>query len=332
MVRLFRCYPDSACGTKPPVLPLWATCADKDVETVTKAANAIGITGQYSCAKGVLDGACGMAMAPQLCPVTCNLCPWLSAWTFIEGSPKSQRFCLASSQSCDFTTSCGGDVTSASECQTASIELGLNGSVNVLDDIAGAQTNFPRGCFYVQEGSGLYWNANGSQGSSINFAKSICRWQNTSGFTLPEPSRETVDACGETHTLMPVYSIAAQAFDAALAALNNKQVAKFMLRIGEGHAYVHKQISFSGAKGRKVVVLAGARSSEGSVPHTSVNLGGTHIFISSGMPGQSISLCMQDLRLHNGKADKIGEEGGKSTELATHSPVTSWLTPNLYQN
>ena len=45
--------------------------------------------------------------------VTCDLCPWLKAWTWIKGSPMSSAFCLASQQKCDFTTNCGGYVESA---------------------------------------------------------------------------------------------------------------------------------------------------------------------------------------------------------------------------
>ena len=154
------------------------------------------MTNQYSCAQGLADGACGFIdLAAQLCPVTCDLCPRLSAWTFIKGSPRSQGFCLASAPSCDFTTNCGGHVTSASKCETAGIALGLNGNVTELND-----DRAPRGCFYVLQGSGLYWNPNGSQGSTFNFAKSICRWQNIAGFALPEAGDETVVACGQAHT------------------------------------------------------------------------------------------------------------------------------------
>ena len=318
-IRLSRCYPDSACGAKPPALPSWATCADQDDAAVTAAARSIGITkDQYSCAKALNDGACGLAVAPQLCPVTCNLCPRPSAWTFIEGSPKSPGFCLASAPSCEFTTNCGGHVASASECETAGIELGLNGSVMELNDNAG-----PRGCFYVLDdaqhttGSGLYWNANGSQASRFDFAKSICRWQNTTGFILPEPNpSETVNACGETHTL-PVYTIEAQAFEAALGALRSKQIHRFMLRLGEGAAYVHGQVSFTGSEGGTVVVLAGAQAPHGSVPLTSIDLGEKHIYIDSGTSGKPISVCMQDLHLHNGKADRMGEEGGAIAVIGT---------------
>ena len=292
---------------------------------LTRAAQSMGIkTNQYSCGQALLDGACGLAIAPQLCPVTCDLCSyrWLGPWTFIEGSPKSQEFCLASASSCDYTTNCGGHLTSARECQTASIALGLSSSVTELNDHAG-----PRGCFYVLEGPGLYWNPNGSQGSRYNFAKSLCRWQTTTGFTLPEPNGvETVVACGERRTL-PVYYIAAQAFESALGALKIKQISKFMLKIREGEAYVHKQISFTGAEGGTVVVLAGAPSPDGFTPRTSLKLGGNHLVLTSGMNDLPISVCIQDLHLHSGKADKTGEEGGAilawTSELSARSSKLS---------
>jgi len=66
----------SSAPAKPEALPSWATCADQDNATVTAIARVFGLkTDQYSCAKALLDGVCGMAVAAQVCPVTCNLCP-----------------------------------------------------------------------------------------------------------------------------------------------------------------------------------------------------------------------------------------------------------------
>ena len=292
-----------------PALPSWATCADSDDDVLTDSARSIGIsTKNYSCSKALLDGACGLAEAQQLCPVTCDLCPQLSAWTFVKGNPKSQGFCLASSPSCDFTTPCGGHVMSAIACQTAGIALGLAGNLTALND-----NMAPQGCFYVLQESRLYWNINGSGSQDLrryNFAKSICRWQDDGHiFTLPAPRTKIVVACGVQHALL-VYNITAQAFEPALAALQNQRISKFMLQIGEGEAWVDKQISFTGIEDGTVVVLAGAPGGTGLAPRTSINLGGNRLVLASGIRGVPICMHMEDLRLHSGKADKIGEEGG----------------------
>lgn len=76
------CFPASACGRLPPgstrsptfqPMPPWVGCADKSEKEVSQAAKAFGKQ-SYSCALAYRDGACSLAIAAKLCPVTCNSC------------------------------------------------------------------------------------------------------------------------------------------------------------------------------------------------------------------------------------------------------------------
>ena len=76
------CYPNSACGSlptgstrspTPTPMPSWVGCVDKSDEVVSQAAKAWGFN-SYSCARGKTEGACGLAVAAELCPVTCGHC------------------------------------------------------------------------------------------------------------------------------------------------------------------------------------------------------------------------------------------------------------------
>ena len=169
------CYPDSSCGALPrgstrsptiPPMPSWVGCADQSDEVVSQAAKAFRKNGGYSCAKGKQEGACTLAVAAKLCPVTCNLCRmdfaclWpsfcvsdprylaarLSAWTWSARSSNG-KYCLASQQRCDSATHCGHDLMLLQDCHEAagSLRLSRSTAVEIDDPLA------PRGCFFVEE-------------------------------------------------------------------------------------------------------------------------------------------------------------------------------------
>ena len=75
--------PNSTCGilpagsTRSPApapMPSWVGCVDQSDEVVSQAANAWGFLHGYSCSQGKLEGACSLAIAAKLCPLTCDLC------------------------------------------------------------------------------------------------------------------------------------------------------------------------------------------------------------------------------------------------------------------
>ena len=87
------CFPNSTCGSLPPgstrsptsrPRPSWVGCVDKSDEVVSQAAKTWGFS-SYSCKLGKVQGACGLAIAAELCPLTCGRCrnPPPSPRTFI---------------------------------------------------------------------------------------------------------------------------------------------------------------------------------------------------------------------------------------------------------
>ena len=67
-----------SCGTCNSYnLPAWATCTDSSEEILIGLALKFGRIspgGTYSCVHAKVDGACALAIAADICPVTCSLC------------------------------------------------------------------------------------------------------------------------------------------------------------------------------------------------------------------------------------------------------------------
>ena len=121
-----ECYPESACGARPPgatlpptrapttrspsALPEWATCTDSSADVVTAAAIQYGLIKKeekISCSGVATKNACAILKAQELCPQTCDACPRLKAWSWCS-KPKSEtaEYCLASAPKCDSTLQC----------------------------------------------------------------------------------------------------------------------------------------------------------------------------------------------------------------------------------
>ena len=93
------------------------------------------------------DGICGLTVAQDYCPRTCDACPRPVPQTQIRGTPQTADFCLATWAKCDGTTACGSSIGDARKCEEASKQLGLTrDSASILNDAWG-----PTGCFFVEQ-------------------------------------------------------------------------------------------------------------------------------------------------------------------------------------
>ena len=165
----------------------------------------------------------------------------------------------------------------------------------------------PKGCFVTSDG-GLYFNTAGLLDSTYSFAKSLCKLRaivNSAGFTLPPPSAESIDACGVRRVLR-TYDIRAKEFELAVLALA-PNCSACALRVSKGTAVLSKDLSIGGGYDFDLVVLAQQPwRNASSQPMTSLDLNLHHVTVVSSN-GTTSKLCIQDLRIQNGKAQDGGE-------------------------
>ena len=169
----------------------------------------------------------------------------------------------------------------------AARELGLSSSLTLIDD-----KTAPLGCFFVEQEGRLYHNTIGTASSRYDFAKSLCRYNNASG-SLLRVTDKTIAACGILHNLT-VYTVAAEHLEQALEELRVAKRMQFALRLGVGMAALTKPLAFGDGH---VVVLAGVQAqAAGAALDTVIDLG-----LKNAAVFGSASVCMQDLRLQNGR-------------------------------
>ena len=104
---------------------------------------------------------------------------------------------------------------------------------------------------------------------------------------------------------------------------------RFALRIGPGEAVLTKQVTLAAPPLGMDVVLLGTEPL-GSSRSTDIDLGGGSIwaFASGKTQGHSVSLCLEDLKLVNGKASLMQYSTGRETQSVVRRPQGTIVVPH----
>ena len=271
--------------------------------TIASTYGRISSSGTYSCSRAKKEGACALAMAEDVCPITCSLCHTPAPWTW---NALSAHYCISSQQRCDPATRCGFPLKTAVACEHAAGELGHDTNNATVFSNQGA----PTGCFVTVDKQ-LYFNqAAGRTNSNFDFAKSLCNLNNVPPKTLKETS-VAIQACGRNRT-MPMYDIAPTQLDAVL---RNRSLMKgcnpcALRLVGEGMAALSKNLGFGGDGDLDLVIMgqpwAGHTEPQTVFDLNMHSLGMTAVNCFPACPAitanRTASLCIQDMRIQHGSA------------------------------
>ena len=209
---------------------------------------------------------------------------------------------------CERETSCGDPIKTVQECMKAAQELEMpNSTVTTFDTKAG-----PAGCFTDQ--TRMYFNVQGEPPGpdfslTYRFLKSLCRVKNT---TTLKATTETIHACGETRTDLPVYRIEAANMEHALKKLLSDNVYKFALLLKPGNAFLTRRLTINPITPSGFdIVIAGERPHESQNERppnateltTHLNLARHSFAVTETSHNDTIgaAVCLQDIHFFNGE-------------------------------